>query len=164
MHEDESPEDLYRRLVTLANELRDFGKEEISDEWIKRKFVKAITPFEKNLATNIRTRSDYKSLNSIGVLSEFIAISLAHKIADDALTRSRGMSKTPNLALKSKAMARVVEVEEYDADDFEDDFEDVYKGVHKVMALATNVYWKRWEAHKSGAPRPPRNKSFRKKE
>lgn len=25
----------------------------------------------------------------------------------------------------------------------------MYKGVHKAMALATNGYWKRWEAHKA---------------
>jgi len=137
MHEDESPEDLYRRLVTLANELRDFGKEEITDEWIKRKFVKAITPFEKNLSTSIRTRSDYNSLNSIGVLSEFIAISLSHKSADDALARSRGIGKSPNLALKSKAVARVEEVEEYDDDD--EDYEDTYKGAHKCIPLPCMV-------------------------
>ena len=88
MQEDETPEELYRRTVELANQLRDFGKEEISDEWVKRKFVKAITPFEKTLSTSIRTRSDYNSLNSVGVLSEFIAISLSHKSVDDALSRS----------------------------------------------------------------------------
>src|SRR5664279_6410713 len=53
MQEDESPEDLYRRLTALAVQLRNFGREEISDDWIKRKFVKSITPFEKTLATTI---------------------------------------------------------------------------------------------------------------
>src|SRR5664279_3242112 len=128
MHEDESPEELYRRLVSLATQLRDFGKDEISDDWIKRKFLKAITPFEKNLSTNIRTRSDYNSLNSVSVLSEFIAITLAHKSADDALARSRGIAKSPNLALKSNVVTHQViqeEEEYYDSDD-----DDHQKGLH----------------------------------
>ena len=40
----------------------------------------------------------------------------------DALARSRGMGKSPNLALKSKAVARIEEIEEYDHD--EEDYED----------------------------------------
>ena len=55
MLEDETPKELYRRTIELANQLRDFGKEEIIDEWIKRKFVKAITTFEKTLSTSIQT-------------------------------------------------------------------------------------------------------------
>ena len=58
MLEDETPEELYRRTVELGNQLRDFGRDEIPDDWIKRKFVKAITPFEKTLSTSIRTRAD----------------------------------------------------------------------------------------------------------
>jgi hypothetical protein len=161
MQEDETPEELYRRTVELANQLRYFGKDEIPDEWIKRKFVKAITPFEKSLFASIRTRSDYNSLSSIGVLSEFIAISLSHKSADDALARSRGVVKPSNLALKTKAVARIEEADEDDDD--EEDYVDTYKGAHKCIALAMQGYWKRWEAHKSGAPRPPRNKNFKKK-
>ena len=136
--------------------MRDFGKEEITDEWIRRKFVKAITPFEKTLFTSIRTRSDYNSLNSIGILSEFIAISLSHKSADDALARSRGVGKSPNLALKLRAVARIEEVEEYDDDDDDDeeDYEDTYKGAHKCISLAMHGYWKIWEAHMDSAPRP----------
>ena len=80
---------------------------------------------------------------------------------DDALARSRGIGKSPNLTLKSKAVARIEEVEE--CDDDEEDYEDTYKGSHKFIALAMHGYWKRWEAHKAGAPRPSRNKNYKKK-
>ena len=63
--------------------------------------------------------------------------------------------------MKPKAVARIVEVDEDDDDD--EDYVDTYKGAHKCIALAMQGYWKRWEAHKIGAPRPPRNKNFKKK-
>ena len=83
--------------------------------------------------------------------------------ADDALSRSRGLAKPSNLALKSKAVARIDDVEEYDDDDDDEDYEDTYKGAHKCIALAMQGYWKRWEAHRAGTPRPPRNKNFKKR-
>ena len=53
MGEDETPEDLYRILTALAITLKDFGFEKISDSWIKRKFLKAITPLNQCLAQTI---------------------------------------------------------------------------------------------------------------
>src|SRR5664279_1915944 len=140
MQEDESPEDLYRRLTALAIQLRYFGREEIIDDWVKRKFVKAITPFEKTLATTIRARPDFGTLSSISVLSEFIAIAMMHKNADNALARSRGMSKSPNLALKSKVVIQEKAHEEFDGDSDEDD---IKAGLHEVLGLAANAYWKK---------------------
>ena len=66
-------------------------------------------------------------------------MSLSHKSTDDSLARSRGLGKSPNLALKSKAVARIEEVEECDDDD--EDYEDTYKGAHQCIALAMQGYW-----------------------
>ena len=44
MQDDESPEDLYRRLTALAVTLTECGDKQVDDAWIKRKFLKAITP------------------------------------------------------------------------------------------------------------------------
>jgi len=44
MNEDEEPRELYRRLTTLAVSLRDHGSKDMDDNWIKRKFLKAMIP------------------------------------------------------------------------------------------------------------------------
>ena len=136
--------------------MRDFGNEVISDDWIKRKFLKAITPFEKTLATTIRSRMDFSTLTSTGVLSEFVAIGMMHKNADNALARSRGMGKSPNLALKSKAVSHQEEYEEYEEDS---DSDDMKAGLHEVLGLAANAYWKNRKNNKkpSNSRSPSKN-------
>ena len=71
MNKDESYEDLYRRLTALGVALKDLGSEEVNDKWVKRKFIQAIMPFEENTTKIIRQRSDFKSMTSNDVLSEF---------------------------------------------------------------------------------------------
>ena len=44
MNEDEEPRELYRRLTTLVVSLRDHGIKDTYDNWIKRKFLKAMMP------------------------------------------------------------------------------------------------------------------------
>jgi len=96
--------------------LRDFGNEQVGDDWTKRKFLKAITPFKNSLSTTIRSRPDFASLNSNAVLNEFVSIGIVLKIADHALARQRCLAQTPhNLALKSKSVIH----EEYEEDEEE---------------------------------------------
>ena len=54
MNEDEEPRELYRRLTTLAVSLRDHGSKDTDDNWIKRKFLKAMMPYHKAMSSVIR--------------------------------------------------------------------------------------------------------------
>ena len=87
MNEDEDPRELYRRLTTLAVSLRDHGSKDTDDNWIKRKFLKAIMPFNKSMSSVIRQRPDFHTLSSSDVLDEFIAMNILNKTADNALAR-----------------------------------------------------------------------------
>ena len=92
--------------------MRDLGDKEVNDDWVKRKFLLAIMPFEKNTTKIIRSRSDFATMSSNDILSEFISLKIMSKNADDALARSRGYKKN-NLALKAKVS--------YEEDEEEDD-------------------------------------------
>ena len=51
MNEDEEPRELYRRLTTLAVSLRDHGSKDTDENWIKRKFFKAMMPYHKAMSS-----------------------------------------------------------------------------------------------------------------
>ena len=59
MLETESAEDMYRRLVALSVLLSDLGDTTVDEKWLRRKFVKAVLPFEYNNMTSIKGRTDY---------------------------------------------------------------------------------------------------------
>ena len=96
MNEDEDPRELYRRLTTLAVSLRDHGSKDTDDNWVKRKFLKAIMPFNKSMSSVIRQRPDFHTLSSSEVLDEFIAMNILNKTADNALARVQ-RARSPTL-------------------------------------------------------------------
>ena len=125
MIEDEDPRELYRRLTTLAVSLRDHGSKDTDDNWIKCKFLKA-------MSSVIRQRPDFHTLSSNEVLDEFVAMRILDKTADNAVLRAQ-WSKKPNLALKAKACVE----EEEEEDDDESSPEDTKYAYHEHMALAS---------------------------
>ena len=54
MKEDEEPRELFRRVTKLAVALRDHGSKDTDDNWIKRKFLKAMMPYNKAMSSVIR--------------------------------------------------------------------------------------------------------------
>ena len=88
MNEDEEPRELYRRLTTLAVSLRDHGSKDTDDNWIKRKFLKAMMPYHKAMSSVIRQRPNFHALSSSEVLDEFIAMRILDKTADNAVLHS----------------------------------------------------------------------------
>ena len=89
MKEDEDLRDLYRRVTAIAVALKDHGSKDVDHTWVKRKFLKAIMPFNKAMSSVIRQRPDFHSFSSSEVLDEFIAMSVMNETADNALARVR---------------------------------------------------------------------------
>ena len=103
--------------------------------WIKRKFLKAMMPYNKAMSYIIRQRPDFHSMTSSEVLDEFVAMSILEKTADNAVLRSQ-RAKKPNLALKAKA-----NVEEENEEEEEDSNpEDTKYAYHEHMALASRQF------------------------
>ena len=100
MKEDEEPRELFRRVTKLAVALRDHGSEDTDDNWIKRKFLKAMMPYNKAMSSVIRQRPDFHSMTSGEVLDEFVAMNILDKTADNVVLHSQ-RAKKPNLALKA---------------------------------------------------------------
>ena len=103
MKEDEEPHELFRRVTKLAVSLRDHRSTDTNDNWIKRKFLKAMMPYNKAMSSVIRQRTDFHSMTSNEALDEFVAMSILDKTADNAVLRSQRTKKS-NLALKAKVI------------------------------------------------------------
>ena len=71
MKEDEDPRDLYQRVTAIVVAAKDHGSKDVDDTWIKRKFLKAIMPFNKAMSSVIRQRPDFHTLTSSEVLDEY---------------------------------------------------------------------------------------------
>ena len=54
MKEDEEPRELFHRVTKHAVSLRDHGSKDTDDNWIKRKFLKAMMPYHKAMSSVIR--------------------------------------------------------------------------------------------------------------
>ena len=63
MKEDEEPRELYRRVTKLAVSLRDHGSKDTDDNWIKRKFLKAMMPYHKAMSSVIHQRPDFHTMS-----------------------------------------------------------------------------------------------------
>ena len=136
MKEDEEPRELFQRVTKLTVSLRDHGSKDTDDNWIKRKFLKAMMPYNKAMSSVIRQRPDFHSMTSGEVLDEFVAMSILDKTADNAVLRSQ-RAKKPNLALKAK----VIVEEEGEEEDEESNPEDTKYDYHAHMALASRQFW-----------------------
>ncbi|EMS50080.1 putative inactive purple acid phosphatase 24 [Triticum urartu] len=100
------------------------GRKDTDDNWIKRKFLKAMMPYHKAMSSVIRQRPDFHALSSSEVLDEFVAMSILDKTADNAVLRSQ-RAKKPNLALKAK-----VSMEEEDEEEEEESNPEDTKVIH----------------------------------
>ena len=112
MLEDEDPRDLYWRVTTVVVSLQDHGRKDMNDNWIERKFLKAIMPFDKAMSFVICQRLDFHTLTSGEVLYEFIAMNIMNKTSGNALSCVRSKKSSPTLALKAKAIPEEEEEEE----------------------------------------------------
>ena len=135
MNEDEDPRELYRRLTTLVVALHDHGSKDTDGNWVKRKFLQAVMPFNKSMSSVIRQRPDFHTLSSNDVLDEFVAMNILNKTADNVLARVCG-TKKPNIALKAKAVQEEEEEEEEESCP-----EDTKYAYHEHMALASRQFW-----------------------
>ena len=81
MNDDETPEEMYRRLKALSVAMLDLGATHTDDMWVKRKLIQALLPIDEVKCNTIKGRSDYRTMSSNVVLSEVVSMNSSKKIA-----------------------------------------------------------------------------------
>jgi hypothetical protein len=87
MRDNETPDEMYQRILALAMALTGFGCKDSGVDYIKRMFITSINPREPIRSEIIRSRPDFGRMTSNEVLCEFTALTILKKNAEE--TRAR---------------------------------------------------------------------------
>ena len=68
MVEGEDHEDMYLRIKSIATTFRDLGASYVDDAWIKRKYVRALIPFDPTDLKSLQGRHNYHLMSSNEVM------------------------------------------------------------------------------------------------
>jgi hypothetical protein len=107
MEEGEDHQDMYRLLKALAITFINLGVSHTDDDWVKRKYIKAIMPFEVADLKTLKNKHNYDVMTSNEFMQEMDSFKVESKIVKDS--RALGMRRGGNLALKAKAPEEVDE-------------------------------------------------------
>ncbi|KAK1694937.1 hypothetical protein QYE76_011634 [Lolium multiflorum] len=110
---DEDHQEMYRRLITIADAFRNVGAQHIDDFWIKDKYIDCMIPFEPMDVKSLLGRESYPSLTSQQVVHEFQALKVAKQNSQDSRNRAIGMARGTNIALTVNTVEEVNSQEPY---------------------------------------------------
>jgi hypothetical protein len=104
MGDNESPSDMFNRLSLLVNEIKGLGNKEMTDNFIVKRMLRAITPRNVTLVTLIRERDNFDKLTPHDVLGRILAHDLMQQESKEIydLNNPSSSSKKQSLALKAR--------------------------------------------------------------
>jgi hypothetical protein len=111
MRDNETPDEMYQRILALATALTGFGCKDNGDDYIKRMFITSINPREPIQSEIIRSRPDFGRMTSNEVLCEFTALTILKKNMEETRARVLAGQGVHNLALKAKVVYKQEEVQ-----------------------------------------------------
>ncbi|KAK1603087.1 hypothetical protein QYE76_037260 [Lolium multiflorum] len=138
---DEDHEDMYGRLLTVADAFRLIGATHINDAWIKEKYIECMMPFVPIDVKTLVGRECYSSLTSQQVVHEMQALKVLEETSHDSRNRALGMSKGSNLALAVNSVEEVIPQESYRASWSMSYPEDLQCHYHDHMAFHAKSFW-----------------------
>ncbi|KAK1626747.1 hypothetical protein QYE76_001062, partial [Lolium multiflorum] len=90
---DEDHQEMYRRLITIADAFRKVGAQHIDDFCIKDKYIDCMMPFEPIGVKSLIGREIYPSLTSQQVVHELQGLKVAEQNSLDSRNRAIGMTR-----------------------------------------------------------------------
>jgi hypothetical protein len=101
MRDNETPDEMYQRILALATALTEFGCKDNGDDYVKHMFITSINPKEPIWSEIIHSRPDFGSMTSNEVLCEFTALTILKKNAEETRAHVLAGKGVHNLALKA---------------------------------------------------------------
>ncbi|KAK1604547.1 hypothetical protein QYE76_028220 [Lolium multiflorum] len=138
---DEDHQDMYSRLLIVADDFRLIGATHINDSWIKEKYIECMMPYVPIDVKTLVGRECYSSLSSQDVVHEMQALKVLEQNSHDSLNRAIGMSKGNNLALVVNPLDEVHPQEQYRASWSMSYPEDLECHYHDHMAFHAKSFW-----------------------
>ena len=125
--------------------MRENGKKDMDDEWVKSKLLKTLVPYNENMVMNLHARADYTTMSSNDLLAQFVTFDTLKATSKSSINQTR---VTKNLALK----AHVGEYPRY-GESTSGYHEDAFEGeLNEVLCCAATKYWKGKSIKINGPP------------
>ncbi|KAK1650324.1 hypothetical protein QYE76_068129 [Lolium multiflorum] len=137
----EDHQDMYSRLLIVADDFRLIGATHINDSWIKEKYIECMMPYVPIDVKTLVGRECYSSLSSQDAVHEMQALKVLEQNSHDSLNRAIGMSKGNNLALVVNPLDEVHPQEQYRASWSMSYPEDLECHYHDHMAFHAKSFW-----------------------
>jgi hypothetical protein len=141
MRDNETPDEMYQRILALATALTGFGCKDNGDDYVKHMFITSINPREPIRSEIIRSRPDFGRMTSNEVLCEFTALTILKKNAEETRARVLAGQGVHNLALKAKVVYKQEEGEEEICEEECWSPEDAKFALNEHLALNANAFW-----------------------
>jgi hypothetical protein len=141
MRDNETPDEMYQRILALATALTGFGCKDNGDDYIKHMFMTSINPREPIRSEIIWSRPDFGRMTSDEVPCEFTALTILKKNAEETRARVLSGQGVHNIALKAKVVYKQEEVQEEICEGEYWSPEDNKYALNEHLALTTNAFW-----------------------
>jgi hypothetical protein len=157
MMDGEDHQEMYRRLKAIATTFKNLGAHHIDDEWIKMKYILALTPYEPADVKSVQGKNNFHEMTSNQVMQEIQAYKVAAQNVEDARARALGMQRSSNLALKASVIEKEVPLQASIEGRLEMYPEDMRHEYHEHMAFYRKTFWA--DPHKAKEDNQRRSKS-----
>jgi hypothetical protein len=141
MRDNETPDEMYQRILALATSLTGFGCKDNGDDYIKCMFITSINPREPIRSEIIRSRPDFGRMTSNEVLCEFTTLTILKKNTEETRIRVLAGQGGHNVALKAKVVYKQEEVQEEICEGEYWSPDDAKYALNEHLALTTNAFW-----------------------
>jgi hypothetical protein len=97
MKDGEDHQEMYRTLKAIATTFKNLGAHHIDDEWIKMKYILALTPYDSADLKSVQEKHNFHEMTSNQVMQEIQAYKVAAQNADMLVLMPWECKKVPTL-------------------------------------------------------------------
>ncbi|XP_040377718.1 uncharacterized protein LOC121053823 [Oryza brachyantha] len=100
MEDEETPQEMYDRMMVIVNKIRALGSEDMTDHVVVKRLLRAISPRNPTLVTLIRESSGFKRMTPSDVLSRIISHELLEEKAKEVKKYATNATQAKNKEIK----------------------------------------------------------------
>ncbi|XP_015696364.1 uncharacterized protein LOC107304895 [Oryza brachyantha] len=131
MEDDETPQEIYDRMMVIVNKIRGLGSEDMTDHVVMNRLLRAILPRNPTLMTLIRESSGFKRMTPSDMLSRIISHELLEEEAKEVKKYATNAAQAKNKEIAFKAKKTSSKLQEESSSDSESEDEELALLVHK---------------------------------
>ncbi|XP_040379875.1 uncharacterized protein LOC121054429 [Oryza brachyantha] len=131
MEDDETPQEMYDRMMVIVNKIHGLGSEDMTDHVVVKRLLREISPRNPTLVTLIRESSGFKRMTPSDVFSSIISHELLEEEAKEVKKYATNAAQAKSNEVAFKANKTNSKLQEESSSDSESEDEELALLVHK---------------------------------